>query len=219
MREAFPAGSGRGRGRGRGDSYRQHDAYDGPEEGHKPSRVTLDNPSVDRTRVVPVPEADSVPRRPTSGGNHDGQDDQSRQHGELERGEGEFGLSGVPHGQIVQADDDDEEDGDEDGVVDGGAPVLDDEGGDGDLEGHKDRIRIPVVPAQGKAKGLGKEASCEVVGRGAIQRDEGSHFEEKSREDPDDGADGEEGEEGEGRAASAEGFPRADEKGGSDASC
>ena len=119
----------------------QEDAHDGWESSHEWSILVGEVLQADRWL-----EHDSADH-----GHADDQEDNDGGH--LDQGEPELGLSECGDRQGVDQEDDDQDQQAPDPSWGVGQPVLDQQGGGGDVHGTRDGPVQPVVPAHGEAQG------------------------------------------------------------------
>jgi hypothetical protein len=163
---------------------------DGPET-EESTKSTLDTLVLDEsTWGPPEPESDRRVVRSTSRGNDDTEDDETDNRQDLDRGKPEFTLSVDTCAKHVDDDDNDEAEGDPQTIeLDAFGPVVDENGGGGELGGQDDRPVVPVVPAESERQSRVDESAGEgdvSTGNGQV----GDHLSEGDlvaiRADPND---------------------------------
>ena len=110
---------------------------------------------LERTGVVPVLGTEVALVADTTAVDDDAEDDETRAGNDLDGAENELNLSVAADTKDLDDGEDDEEDGDPDTLVDILAPELNGNRGGCQLEGENSKPRDGVVPANGKAPGVG----------------------------------------------------------------
>lgn len=115
----------------------------------------------ERAGVIPIAEAETVVGRGTTQIDNETKDDETNNGEDLDGGEPELAFTEGAGTQKVDDDDNDTGDGDPYGIVDLVVPVVDEDGGGGQLSGEGDDPIVPVIPAHRKSHGWVNETSGE----------------------------------------------------------
>ena len=122
-------------------------------ECQKIARAAFGEIGFERSRILPVPEAETpLTVRTTS--KHDGETDDNQAHNcdELDGSEPELSFTENTDSDDVKEQDNDEEDSDPYSGMDRSLPIVQENGSSSGFGSHKDGICVPVVPASSESQ-------------------------------------------------------------------
>lgn len=170
---------------------------------------------VERTWLVPgVCSKVDTGRRATDI-DDDGENDESNDGNNLDRGEDEFRLAVTADTAQVDGDDDYDEDGDEDTDIDTRVPIINDDGRRRELEGEDDEPLHGVVPTHGETPGRIDETGRE-DGERTLDGEHDGHLSQCVDDGEQHGPDEQETDEDRGRTSGRERVGRTNKETGTD---